>query len=99
MSIELDQLALDHIVPSTRDGFVIVDGMKVKTVLTDKPGTVREIYFHGDANDGGFVILVEDAEGEGEEYADGELYMDQNGFTRSSFCEVCFLHFDEGFVE
>ncbi len=100
----LDNLALSHRVPSTRDGIVIKVGLKVKHLHTEKEGTVISIKdFWGNANDvGGFCIGVcFDGNNSEELCFDEFLFVDTFpvDYDRSSFCEVCDIHFDESFVE
>jgi hypothetical protein len=107
-----EQIMMENRVPSTRDGWVIKVGMKVMGVFDNKVSTVTEI--DGDSyKDGGFIILTDaqvenydddDDDCEPGVYSDEELFHhDDNSasdfWERSSFCEVCFIHFNTEFVE
>ena len=105
-----EQIMMENRVPSTRYGWVIKVGMKVMGVFDNKVSTVTEI---DEYKDGGFIILTDaqvenydddDDDCEAVVYSDEELFHhDDNSapefWERSSFCEVCFIHFNTEFVE
>ena len=109
---EADALAIANRVPSSRDGWVLQVGDVVEHYVTGTRLQIIEIDFWGGAHDvGGHTLVVEPIDAatptlityDGDEwemdYMDDECVYACDSAERSSFCEMCDIHFRAYFVE